>query len=162
MHHISLRKPPGGRPPKFNEPSKPVTITLPERTLARLRSIDRDRAKAVVKAVDAVFEDKAADSHGAQVIEMAPGTGIVVIPDNRSLRSVTWFKMIEVAPARYLLSIAPGTSIEKIEIALMDLVEKARASAPEDVGLLETLRGQLGELRRGQKISMAEILFVDV
>ena len=45
----------GGRPAKFDEPSRPVTITLPDRILERLEEIDGDRAKAVVKAVEAVL-----------------------------------------------------------------------------------------------------------
>ena len=43
---------PGGRPAKFDEPSRPVTMTLPDRILDRLAEIGDDRAKAVVKAVE--------------------------------------------------------------------------------------------------------------
>ena len=39
----------GGRPPKFDEPSRPITLTLPESTLEGLRQIDADRGQAVVK-----------------------------------------------------------------------------------------------------------------
>ena len=42
----------GGRPAKFDEPSRPVTITLPDRILDRLKEIDADRALAIVKAVE--------------------------------------------------------------------------------------------------------------
>jgi hypothetical protein len=70
--------------------------------------------------------------------------------------------MIEVGPARYLLTIVPGTPIEKVEIGLMDLVEDAKRSAPEEVPMLETLKEKIGQLRRGEKISMAEILFVAI
>lgn len=159
MKHAITQKGPGGRPTKFKEPSRPVTVTLPERTLDQLGRIDNDRAKAVVKAVDAVVGGGCGAPH-AEVIEMAPGTGVVVIPPNRSLRTIPWLKMIEVAPARYLLTIVSGTPIEKVEIALMDLIENAKHSAPEDVPMLETLREKIGQLRRGEKISMVEILCV--
>jgi hypothetical protein len=138
-----------------------VTVTLPDRTLDHLGRIDDDRAKAIVRAVDAVVGgSRGAQSPHVEVIEMAPGTGIVVIPPNRSLRTIPWLKMIEVAPARYLLTIVSGTPIEKVEIALMDLIEDAKHSAPEDVPMLETLREKIGQLRRGERISMAEILCV--
>ena len=53
MKSAKTERTPGGRPPKFKEPSGPVTVTLPKRTLDQLRSIDDDRAIAIVKAVDA-------------------------------------------------------------------------------------------------------------
>jgi hypothetical protein len=150
---------PGGRPPKFTEPSGPVTVTLPIRTLEQLRSIDADRAKAIVKAVNSAVSNETA-SLGADVIEMAPGTGVVVVRPNRSLRSLPWLKMIEVAPMRHLLAITPGTPIEKVEVGLIDLIENAKDSAPEDLPMLETLVKKVRHLRRQQQISVAEILFV--
>lgn len=152
----------GGRPRKFLEPSAPVTVTLPARTLEQLRSIDQDRAKAIVKAVDRVTHGGSGAPHEAEVIEMAAGTGLVVVPPNESLAGVPWLKMIEVAPARYLLAVVPGTPIEKIEVGLQDLLDDARSRAPHDVPTLETLVEKIRELRRGKKISVAEILFVAV
>ena len=45
----------GGRPAKFDEPSRPVTLTLPDRILERIKEIDGDRAKGIVKAVETVL-----------------------------------------------------------------------------------------------------------
>ena len=45
-----------GRPAKFAEPSRPVTVTLPERILDLLAAVDSDRAQAIVKAVEAISE----------------------------------------------------------------------------------------------------------
>ena len=42
-----VEKHPGGRPAKFAEPSRPVTVTLPERVLQLLAAVDADRAKAI-------------------------------------------------------------------------------------------------------------------
>lgn len=151
-----------GRPPKFNEPSGPVTVTLPDRTLEQLRRIDDDRARAIVKAVDAFAGHQAATPEETVVVEMAQGTGILVVPANRSLLTIPWLKMIEIAPGRYLLTTLPGTPIEKIELALLDVLEEARQSMPQEVPMLESLRAQMGRLRRGNRISRAEILFVDV
>lgn len=151
-----------GRPPKFKEPSGPVTVTLPERTLAQLRQIDEDRAKAIVKAVDALAGPAAAQPPGGEVVEVAPATGVMLIPAYRSLRALPWLKVIEVAPSRYLIAIESGTPIEKIEVGLMDLLDKARLSAPDEVPMLKALRDRIGRLRRGNRISKAEILVIDV
>jgi hypothetical protein len=48
-----------GRPPKFRESRRPVTVTLPETTLARLAAINTDRAQAIVKAVGAAVPPEA-------------------------------------------------------------------------------------------------------
>jgi hypothetical protein len=151
-----------GRPPKFREPSGPITVTLPKRTLAQLRRIDEDRAKAIVKAADALAGNVTGQSPEGQVVEVAPATGVVLIPANRSLRSIPWLKIIEVATSRHLIAVEPGTPIEKVEVALIDLVEEARLSAPDEVPMLEALRDTIGRLRRGNRISKAEILFIDV
>lgn len=147
-----------GRPRKFREPSGPITVTLPERTLDQLRRIDEDRARAIVKAVDAL----AGQSPEGAIIEVAPATGVMVVPANRSLRTIPWLKIIEIAPSRFLIAIPPGTPVEKVEVALMDLLEETRLSTPDEVPMLEALRDTIGQLRRGNRISKAEILFIDV
>lgn len=152
----------GGRPRKFKEPSGPVTVTLPDRTLELLRRIDADRARAIVKAVDAVVGSQSSGTTEVEIVQMAPGTGLVIVPPNRSLRSIRWIKTIEVAPTRHLLAIVPGEPVEKIEIALLDLIEEARDTAPEDVPVLLALREKICQLRRSRKISAAEILCVSM
>jgi hypothetical protein len=153
-------KHPGGRPRKFSEPSQPVTVTLPDRTLAQLRSIDEDRARAIVKAVDQTVGRGTRPSRRVEVVEMSPGMGILVVPGSRSLRSIPWLRMIEVAPMRHLLAIVSGTPIEKVEVALLDLIDNAKISVPDEVELLRMLREKIGDLRRGQRISKAEILVI--
>lgn len=156
----SRPKHPGGRPRKFTEPSQPVTVTLPDRTLDQLRSIDDDRAKAIVKTVDLAVGRVTKPSRRVEVVEMAPGMGVLVVPSNRSLRGIPWLRMIEVAPMRHLLAIIPGTPIEKVEVALLDLIDNAKVTAPDELELLKMLREKIGDMRRGDRISKAEILVI--
>jgi hypothetical protein len=158
---IKKNGPGRGRPRKFSEPSGPITVTLPRRILDRLSSIDEDRAKAIVKAVDAVSQLEDAENR-VDVIEMSRGTGIVVVPPNRSLRSIPWLKLIQLTPTQYLIAIAPDTPIEKLEVALMDLIQDAKKPAPEDLPMLEALIERISDLRRRRKLSLAQILFVAV
>ncbi len=139
-----------------------MTVTLPQRTLSVLQWIDKDRAKAIVKAVDGAVSDWRGGRPHVEVLEMAPGTGLVVVPANPALSNVAWMKMIQVAPARYLLTVEPGTPIEKVEVSLMDLIDEASRSAPHEVPVLETLRVTLGRLRRAGKVWKAEVLLVDM
>lgn len=150
----------GGRPRKFGEPSQPVTVTLPDRILGMLRRIDTDRAKAIVKVVDHLSGATVRNPLHVETVEMAPGVGLVLVPAAVSLRRLSWLKMIEVAPNRYLLAVLPGTSVEQIEIAILDLIEDARHSMPDEAPLLEEIRAELALVRRGERLSKAEILCV--
>lgn len=150
----------GGRPPKFGEASRAVTVTLPDRTLEQLGGINEDRAKAIVEAVDAAVGGSSESRRCVEVIEVERGTGVIVIPSIPSLRQIPWLRVVKLAPMRNLLTIVSGTPIEKIEIALGDLLEDCRTSAPRDVRLLEQLREVFGRLRRSERMSKAEMIFV--
>jgi len=152
---------PGGRPPKFKEPSRPITVTLPDRILENLRGIDADRAKAIVKAVDVVSARLSSPRDPVEMVEMAPGVSLLVVPTNQSLRAIPWLRMIEVAPTRHLLLIEPGTPIEKVEVALSDLIEDATNATPHEVPMLASLREKLGVMRRGGTLTKAEVLCVE-
>ena len=159
MKQATLERARVGRPPKFKEPSGPVTVTLPDRTLAQLKRIDEDRAKAIVRAVDSLGAQEAG---GTDVMETGPGTGVLVIPRLFSLRAIPWLEMVEIAPGRYLLAALPGTPVEKIELGILDALEQARHAFPGEVAMLETLRERFTRLRRGDRLARAEILLVDL
>jgi hypothetical protein len=153
-------KHPGGRPRKFSEPSRPITVTLPNRTLDQLDRAGSDRARSIVEAVDRMMGSGETELAQVQVIGGKPGSGVLLVPPSRGLATVPWIRMIEVAPGRNLITIVPGVPIEKVEIALLDLIDKARSSFPEELELLEGLRGKIGSFRRGEKIAKSEILVV--
>ncbi len=150
----------GGRPPKFNEPRRPVTITLPERTLAHLSAIDEDRATAIVKVVDAALATSANGRKGVDVVEVAPGAAIIVVGPSRSLRRIPWLKLAEISPGRHLLTVVSGTPIESIEIAILDLLDALPASERYERRILAELRELIGSARRSEDVSKFEMLYV--
>lgn len=151
---------PGGRPPKFDEPRRPITLTLPERTLRQLAAIDADRARAIVKVADAVVRKDTSRAKPVEIVEVAPGKGIILVGPSRCLREIPWLRLAEIAPTRYLLTITPGTAIESLEVALHDLVEELPAHEEHERSILEHLLALLRRLRRDEMISKAEMLFV--
>ena len=158
------RKPPGGksgRPPKFRGARRPITVTLPEDTLARLASIDADRARAIVKATDAAFATGDSKRNPVELVEVAPGLSIVIVEPSRVLRTIGWLRLIEVAPMRFLLSIPPGTPIDSLELVVIELLEGAQGLDDRESLLLRQLRDLLRKSRRRGDFSKAEILLVD-
>jgi hypothetical protein len=152
----------GGRPPKFDEPRHPVTMTLPERILDRLAEIDQDRACAVVKVTEAVSNTVKGHLKPVELIEVTPGKSLIIIGPSMALRKIPWLKMIEIAPARYLLTIPSGTPIEALEVALRDLHDTPEEeNEPLEKTILTELLKLISHQRRAQRLSKAEILVID-
>jgi hypothetical protein len=142
MDDLTIRNP-GGRPPKFKEKRRPVTMTLPVRILDDLAKIDPDRAKAVVKATEAVLGGVTGPLKPVDLVEVAPGKSMIVIGPCPPLKQISWLKLIEIVPVRFLLAIPPGTPIEALEVALRDLVH---ARDPKSDPLEAAVLGELIDL----------------
>lgn len=151
-----------GRPPKFDEPSRPVTVTLPHRILRRLEELDADRGKAIVKCVEAVAGAVLGDEKRVEVVAVSEGAGMIVIGPCRCLAKIPWLRLIEIAPARFILSIPTGTGAASLEVAILDLLEHLTADEVHEKHMLEELRRLLSHHRRQQEVTRGEILFVDI
>lgn len=158
---VNTIKSSGGRPKKFKEVSRPVTVTLPERTLRQLRRIGEDRARAIVKVVDIVAGSATHPMKPVEVIEIAPGKAMIVVGPSRSLRKIAWLHMVEIAPTRYLLVVPTGTPVESLEVAILDLIENLSEEDIEERELLNELRHCIAHPRRRKMVSKGELLFID-
>ena len=152
----------GGRPPKFREPRHPVTMTLPERILDCLAEIDSDRTRAVVKVTEAVIGTGRGKFKPVELVEMAPGKSLIVVGPSKALRKISWLKLIEIARARYLVTVPSGTPIEALEVALRDLFHNPELQKNErEKAVLNELLNLIGHHRRSQHLSKEEILVIE-
>ena len=150
-----------GRPPKFHGARRPITVTLPEQTLDLLAAIDSDRARAIVKATAAAFSlDDQQRQKPVELVQIAPGWAIVTIGPSRLLAGVPWLRLVELAPTRFLLSVPTGTSVDSLELAIIELLENADADDRERA-MLDQLRDLVRRVRRRGDFSKAEILLVE-
>lgn len=150
-----------GRPPKFDEPSSPITVTLPLRILRQLEELDSDRGKAIVKCVEAIAE-AVLGAKRVEVVKISEGAGLIVIGPCRSLAKIPWLRLIEIAPTRFVISIPTGTDVASLEVVIMDLLENLPADESYEKDLLEELRRLLSHHRRQQEVTKGEILFIDI
>jgi len=163
MTSTPIKKSAGGRPPKFAEGRRPITLTLPDRILALLAQVHADRARAIVKCVEAVMEGKADDKNAVQLLEVLPGKALIVIQAGHALlQKIDWLRVVEIAPSRHLLVLPPGMPIERLEVELRDLRESLDAGQSRELRMLEQLQSTLIEQRRKQTLSKGELLFVDI
>ena len=149
-----------GRRPKFNEPRKPVTMVLPERTLEQLAAIDRDRARAIVKLAAYETEGGRRGLQEVEVVNVAPGAGVILVGPLRALRRLDSLQLVEVVPGRFLLTIPTGTAIERLEMELMDLLEDLPREMETERSGLEKLRAILGQQRKKKAVSKREFLLI--
>jgi hypothetical protein len=150
-----------GRPPKFRESRRPVTVTLPESTLDRLAAINPDRAQAIVKAVGKAVPPDAKRQKQVELVEVAPGVGIILVGPSRFLKRIKWLRLVEIAPMRYLLTIPSGTAVDSLELAVVDLLENVESLDERERSILEQLRDLMRTLRVGDKLYKAELLFIN-
>ncbi len=160
MKQTEIPKNKGGRPAKFDEPSRPVTVTLPLSILERLAEIDTDRAKAIVKAVEAALGADRSDSAPVRELPVSDEETVIAVADNRFLRRIPWLTMIEVAPGQHLLSLKDGVPVEKLEVTLGDLLDAPGDATDAELDVLRLLRDCLRAPRRNRAVRPEAILFI--
>ena len=151
----------GGRPRKFAEESRPVTVTLPERTLRQLAAVNRDRARAIVQVTEVVVGAKEEGFPPVEVIEMSKGKSLIVVSECECLNGLPWLRLISIAPGRHLLTLEPGTSLESLEIALLDLEARDPPLSDRETAVVRGIRECMTSHRRLRRMSKAELIFVD-
>ena len=155
-------RPKGGRPAKFNEPSRPVTVTLPESALRRLSAIHAgDRARAIVKALDSLSEGPDKTVPAVNELPISNGRTLLTVADNRLLRAIPWLTLIEIAPGRHLISVESGTPIERFEVALVDILETDVTATDAERDAIRQLLHSLRAPRRNQAVTTEEILVIE-
>ena len=150
----------GGRPAKFGEPSRPVTVTLPLRILDRLSEIDSDRAKAIVKATESALGGPEAPTSPVRELPVSPDETLLVVADNRFLRRIPWLTLVEIAPGRHLLSLQSGVPVEKLEVTIGDFLDAPADATPSELDLLRQLLDHLRTPRRNRAVRHEEILVI--
>ena len=152
----------GGRPRKFSEPSRAVTLTLPQSTLDQLRSIDPDRGQAIVKLAHQAIHGDGRSRSPVSIVQATVDTGLVVIGPSQALRRIPFLRMVEVAPERFILVLEPGKDFVTLEIALNDVLEELAPADEWERGLIIQLVEEIRRLRKSERVSMAEILLIKI
>lgn len=150
----------GGRPPKFGEPSRPITLTLPESTLRALEHIDPDRAQAIVKLANDALHGNGLPKPLVEIVRMKADTGLVVVGPSAALRQIPFLHLVEVAPARYILALDPSYDFKSLEIAINDVLEDVPPDEKRERELIVELLDHIKRVRRSARFSIAQILFV--
>jgi hypothetical protein len=156
-----------GRPPKFDEPCRVVTVTLPERTLDDLAMLDRDRARAIVKASTLARQAANGDaaprpSNDVDLVRVAPDSAIIALSSSRPLAEIPGLTLVEFQPSRFLVIVDPAISLADVEIAIVDRMETFSPDMGKERDVLRQILDHLRSGRRSKRIRTGSIILVDV
>jgi hypothetical protein len=139
-----------------------VTVTLPDRVLKLMEQVDSDRAKAIVKCVEATVGSPERGKPAVDLVEVFPGKALIVIGRCRAIEEIDWLRRVEIAPGRFLLILPPGMPPERLEVELGDIITDLPPDRDDERPLLDGLRKLMIQQRREKTVSKAELLVVDV
>ena len=97
-----------------------------------------------------------------ELVEVIPGKALIVVGPSRLLHKISWLRMAEIAPGRYLLVLPSGTPVEVLEVEIQDLIDKLGSDEKTERHLLSELRATLVDQRRRRTVSKAELVFIDI
>lgn len=140
---------------------KVVTLTLPKKTLQLLETLDHDLTRAIVKLADITTQKAFPRGSSFEVIKVAPRKSVLVVGSDTLLAKIPWLQLVEIVPGRNLITIPSGTSLESLEIAILELIENIPSNISMERKLLNEFRKYVGRRRRNKKMSVVEIMIVD-
>ncbi|HTV00698.1 MAG TPA: hypothetical protein VMF13_09185 [Luteitalea sp.] len=144
----ALRRP-RGRPRKFDEPTRVVTLTLPESVIAGLTKIHADLGRAVVGLVSRRGQ---ATRPAAELVVFGSRAVISVRP-TPSLERRLGVELVPMPDGRALISFETPQSVADVELRLHDTLDDASLPA-DDRHVFETIRDILRDARRSKDVSL--------
>jgi hypothetical protein len=156
----------GGRPRKFKQASRPVTVTLPDDTLKLLDIINPDRAMAIDTVVKKItgIETKSGRKINSlvEIIKVDNDKGLILISPSKALRKIPFLRMVEITTGKFLLLTPSGMSSSNLEVAIQDLINEIPSSNKYELSLLRELHNTLATHRRSSSLSKEEVLLVSL
>lgn len=139
-----------GRPPKFGRRARPVTVTLPEDLLERLRAQHLDLGRAIVE----LFENRAVGEGPVQLAQFGR-SALILVPPASALERLAGVELIPLANGRALIALDQPMSPSDLELTLGDATSEESYS-PEDRRILDNVIDILREARTSRRARLRQ------
>jgi hypothetical protein len=149
---ISSLTPRRGRPRKFAQPSRAVTLTLPEQVIDTLEQIDSDLSLAVVRLAQA---DVAKRPHPAAELVSFGGRAVIAVNPTKTLEQRTGVILVPLADGRALISFDESMTPARLELTIQDALDEHDLPA-HDGEVFESIRDVLKEARRSSTVALRQ------
>jgi hypothetical protein len=140
-----------GRPRKFAGPSRAVTLTLPEATLARLTELDDDISHAIVRLCSAHAPASTPDP--AAELAFFGRRAVITIRPVASLQRRVGVELVPLPDGRALISFDQPKTISDLELTLNDVLED-RTLPSDERHLFESISTILRDARRSNEVTL--------
>jgi hypothetical protein len=141
-----------GRPRKFAEPSRPVTLTLPLDVIAALGTVDADLSRAVVRLVrPALGRRRQAPAELAKFGSRA----VIVVHPSRTLERRTGVCLVPLPDGRALISFDQSRTPAELELLIADALDDPSLSR-SDRDVFEAVATILKSARRSRDVSLRQ------
>jgi hypothetical protein len=141
-----------GRPRKFAEPSRAVTLTLPEQVITALSGIDPDLSRAVVRLAQS---DLAQQPHAPAELASFGRSAVIVVNPTRTLEDRTGVTLIPLSDGRALISFDDAMTAARLELSVRDVLEDP-ALTPEDERIFAAIANILTTARRSRNVTLRQ------
>ncbi len=154
-----------GRPLKFGRPARLLAVTLPQDVVRGLRRIHRDPAWAIVslyeKLADKEPRPRRAPDSSIDLAQLSPDSALIVV-NPQLIQSVPGVSVVPVAAGRAFLAFGEGRGLADLEVAVLDRLQKGKAS-PAVRKELTALHRQIRDWRRSRRLrfSTRSIIIVE-
>jgi hypothetical protein len=127
-----------GRPRKFDGPTHNFFLTLPLETVARLKAVDDDLGRAVVKLAaltngESTFSESSLSSTTSpetlQFLPLEDGK-VIVLGSKDLLPPLTGLTWIPLGPGMRLLALQQGADLRQIELEIQDYLQAVPENSP--------------------------------
>ena len=147
IHSLTPKR---GRPRKFTEPSRPVTLTLPEHIITALDAIDHDLSRAVVRLTQPQLAEQ---PHPPAELVSFGSRAVIVVNPTRTLEQRTGVMLVPLSDGRALIAFDDSMTANRLELVIQDVLEEEDLP-PEDARIFEGIRALLRDARRSETVSL--------
>jgi hypothetical protein len=134
-----------GRPWKFGRPSRVVNLTLPDDVVERLKTLDDDLSRAVVRVTETAVTQQAPS--GAELTTHGTGA-LIVVPGSHALLEQMGVELVPISSERAILAFNDAQGVPQFELQVLDALRNPGLDGT-DRATLELLADVLGSSRRG-------------
>jgi hypothetical protein len=148
LHPLSPRR---GRPRKFSEPSKAVTLTLPVSVLQMLSAIDHDVSRAIVHLAG----ERQRHVHPPAELIAFGRRAVIVVNRATSLERKTGVTLVPFSDGRALICFDGSMTPARLELLVQDALDEGNLIA-EDLAVYEGIRDVLKQARRSATVAVQQ------
>jgi hypothetical protein len=144
-----LRRP-RGRPRKFDEPTRVVSLTLPESAIEQLSQTHGDLGRAVVSLID---RTRSSRKRPAAELVVFGNHAVISVQPTPSLEQRVGVELVPLPDGRALLSFDAPHTVADLELSINDALDDPSLSG-DDRAVFDSIRGILRDARQAPDVAL--------